>query len=71
MAKTSADILIDTLRNWGVNTVFGLPGDGIKKSLRAQEQQAPERAGDARSIGVVPQWVVTADVSASCGGLRS
>jgi pyruvate dehydrogenase (quinone)/pyruvate oxidase len=49
MAKTSADMLIDTLRNWGANTVFGLPGDGIKKSLRAQEQQAPERAPDARS----------------------
>jgi hypothetical protein len=25
MKKTAADILIDTLQDWGVDTVFGLP----------------------------------------------
>ena len=29
MAKTGADVLIETLIDWGVEIVFGLPGDGI------------------------------------------
>jgi pyruvate dehydrogenase (quinone) len=29
MAKTAAEILIDTLMDWAVEVVFGLPGDGI------------------------------------------
>jgi thiamine pyrophosphate-dependent acetolactate synthase large subunit-like protein len=29
MAHTAADLLIGGLVAWGVNTVFGLPGDGI------------------------------------------
>jgi pyruvate dehydrogenase (quinone) len=29
MAQTAADILIDVLQDWGVDTIFGLPGDGI------------------------------------------
>ena len=28
MATTAADVLIDTLSDWGVEIVFGLPGDG-------------------------------------------
>jgi pyruvate dehydrogenase (quinone) len=37
MAKTVADLLVDRLIQWGVDTVFGLPGDGINgifESLR-------------------------------------
>jgi pyruvate dehydrogenase (quinone)/pyruvate oxidase len=36
-ARTAADVLIDTLEDWGVQVVFGLPGDGINgiiESLR-------------------------------------
>src|SRR5689334_8960136 len=33
--KTGADILIDTLIDWGVDTVFGLPGDGINGIMEA------------------------------------
>src|SRR5919107_262356 len=29
MAKTVSDLLMDRLVDWGVNTVFGYPGDGI------------------------------------------
>jgi pyruvate dehydrogenase (quinone) len=29
MAKTTGDIVVETLMDWGVDTVFGLPGDGI------------------------------------------
>jgi pyruvate dehydrogenase (quinone)/pyruvate oxidase len=35
MSKTAADILIDGLIAWGVNTVFGLPGDGINGIMEA------------------------------------
>src|SRR4051812_33849635 len=42
MAKTAGDILVQTLIDWGVETVFGLPGDGINgvmESLRARQDE--------------------------------
>src|SRR5258706_14926984 len=35
MAKTAADVLIETLIDWGVEVVFGLPGDGINGIMEA------------------------------------
>jgi pyruvate dehydrogenase (quinone) len=35
MAQTAAEILIDVLEEWGVDTVFGLPGDGINGIMEA------------------------------------
>lgn len=35
MADTAADILVDTLLQWGVDTVFGIPGDGINGIMEA------------------------------------
>src|SRR5437016_1036022 len=35
MAATAADILIDTIHDWGVDVVFGLPGDGINGIMEA------------------------------------
>jgi pyruvate dehydrogenase (quinone)/pyruvate oxidase len=35
MAYTAADILIDILQDWGVEVVFGLPGDGINGIMEA------------------------------------
>src|SRR5688500_9929478 len=35
MAETAADILIETLQDWRVDTVFGLPGDGINGIMEA------------------------------------
>jgi hypothetical protein len=29
MATTAADVLINGLLDWGVDTVFGIPGDGV------------------------------------------
>jgi hypothetical protein len=29
MTHTAADVLIEVLADWGVEVVFGLPGDGI------------------------------------------
>ncbi|MFN8556425.1 MAG: thiamine pyrophosphate-binding protein [Dehalococcoidia bacterium] len=42
MAKTAADILIERLIAWGVDTIFGLPGDGINglfESLRTHQDR--------------------------------
>ena len=39
MARTAADILIDVLQDWGVDTVFGLPGDGINGIMEALRQR--------------------------------
>lgn len=42
MSKTAADVLIETLQAWGVEVIFGLPGDGINgimESLRTRQEQ--------------------------------
>src|SRR5262247_4707910 len=40
MKMNAADILIDTLSFWGVNVVFGLPGDGINGIMEALRKRA-------------------------------
>src|SRR5438874_8413262 len=35
MAKTVADLIIERLIGWGVDTIFGLPGDGINGLFEA------------------------------------
>src|SRR5215210_7183818 len=35
MATTAADVLIDTIHDWGVEVVFGMPGDGINGIMEA------------------------------------
>jgi pyruvate dehydrogenase (quinone) len=35
MAKTTADLLIERLTAWGVDTIFGFPGDGINGIFEA------------------------------------
>src|SRR5579864_3554684 len=42
MAMTAADVLVEGLINWGVNVVFGLPGDGINgimEALRTRQEK--------------------------------
>jgi pyruvate dehydrogenase (quinone) len=42
MATTAADVLIETLIDWGVEVVFGMPGDGINgimESLRTRQDK--------------------------------
>ncbi|MFL6244520.1 MAG: thiamine pyrophosphate-dependent enzyme [Thermoanaerobaculia bacterium] len=39
MAKTAADVLIDVLQSWGVEVVFGLPGDGINGIMESLRQR--------------------------------
>src|ERR1700681_2313048 len=40
MKTTAADILIDTIHDWGVEVVFGLPGDGINGIMEALRKRA-------------------------------
>ena len=35
MADTAADILMDAIMDWGVEVIFGLPGDGINGIMEA------------------------------------
>jgi pyruvate dehydrogenase (quinone)/pyruvate oxidase len=35
MAATAADVLVETLQDWGVEVVFGMPGDGINGIMEA------------------------------------
>src|SRR5438046_8909403 len=42
MARTGGDILVETLLGWGVEVVFGLPGDGINgiiEALRTRQEK--------------------------------
>ena len=42
MATTAGDILVETLIDWGVDTIFGIPGDGINgviESLRTRQDR--------------------------------
>lgn len=42
MADTAADVLVDVLIEWGVDTIFGIPGDGINgviESLRRRQDR--------------------------------
>ncbi len=42
MAKTAGDVIFETLIDWGVDTIFGIPGDGIDglmESLRKQQDK--------------------------------
>ncbi len=38
MSQTSAGVLVERLLDWGVDTIFGLPGDGINGLLEALRQ---------------------------------
>src|ERR1700760_1799291 len=34
-SPTASDVLVDTLIDWGVDTIFGIPGDGINGVVEA------------------------------------
>jgi pyruvate dehydrogenase (quinone) len=39
MATTASDVLVETLVDWGVDTIFGIPGDGINGVIEALRKQ--------------------------------
>jgi pyruvate dehydrogenase (quinone)/pyruvate oxidase len=42
MAETGGDVLVRTLLAWGVDTVFGIPGDGINGIIESLRQKQEE-----------------------------
>jgi len=48
MSMTAADCLIDTIHDWGVDVIFGLPGDGINGIMEALRR----RKDDIRFVQV-------------------
>ena len=42
MAQTAGDILVQTLIDWGVDTIFGIPGDGINGVFEALRKRRDE-----------------------------
>jgi pyruvate dehydrogenase (quinone) len=42
MAETAADVMIQCLIDWGVDTVFGLPGDGVNGVIEALRKRQDE-----------------------------
>jgi pyruvate dehydrogenase (quinone) len=40
MARNGSDVLVETLLDWGVDTVFGMPGDGINGVMEALRVRA-------------------------------
>src|SRR6185437_11207855 len=42
MAMTAADLMMDILMSWGVDTIFGLPGDGINGVMEALRKRREE-----------------------------
>jgi pyruvate dehydrogenase (quinone) len=39
MSQTAGDILVETLLDWEVDTVFGIPGDGVNGIIEAFRKQ--------------------------------
>jgi pyruvate dehydrogenase (quinone)/pyruvate oxidase len=48
MAQTAGDVLVATLIDWGIDTIFGLPGDGVNGIIEALRK----RKDDIRFIQV-------------------
>src|SRR6185312_1661608 len=42
MAETAADVMVQCLVDWGVDTIFGLPGDGINGVIEALRKRKDE-----------------------------
>ena len=42
--RTTAEIVIDTVLEWGIDTIFGIPGDGINGVMEAiRKRQADKK----------------------------
>jgi len=56
MAETTSDILIETLHAWGVDTIFGLPGDGINGIMEALRRRQAVAIPNSRPAS---RWCAT------------
>src|SRR5207302_8114153 len=60
MPSTAADVLIDTIHDWGVEVVFGLPGDGINGIMETLRQRQDK-------VRFVQVWHEEAAAFMACG----
>src|SRR5438874_10967563 len=79
MAKTVADLLVERLIDWGVDTIFGFPGDGVNgifEALRTHEdklkfvQVRHEEAAAFAAVGYA-KYTGRLGVCSATSGLRS
>ena len=42
MAETAADVMVQCLLDWGVDTIFGIPGDGVNGVIEALRKKQDE-----------------------------
>ena len=40
--RNGSDVLVDCLLDWGIDTIFGLPGDGINGVMEAIRKRGAE-----------------------------
>ncbi len=48
MALNGSDLLVEALIAWGVDTIFGMPGDGINGVMEAIRQRRDRRCASFR-----------------------
>src|SRR5947208_2849444 len=59
MKTTASDVLIDAIHDWGVDVVFGLPGDGINGIMEALRKRADKiRFIQVRHEEAAALWLV-------------
>ena len=68
MSATAADILIDSIHDWGVDTIFGLPGDGINGIMEALRKQQEAVLASLRKSLIL--WLRFRDGIARACGLK-
>jgi len=56
MARIASDALIERLADWGVDTVFGLPGDGINGIMAGLRRATSKKS---RSTSCIRTWPST------------
>jgi thiamine pyrophosphate-dependent acetolactate synthase large subunit-like protein len=54
MSTTASDLMIERLCDWGVDTIFGLPGDGINGFMEALRRRDAAVADQRRLRRRIP-----------------
>ena len=48
--QTAADVFVERLIKWGVDTIFGLPGDGINGFMEALRKSKDRIRQDSQRV---------------------
>jgi len=69
MTTTGGDVLVETLLDWGVDTVFGLPGDGINGIMEALRTRQ-DKIRFVLTTALQPDHAIAAHVRLHGDGVR-